>query len=125
MIPEQINKDVNLLKNEFENITIHDGNPVIVVIEDFHLPQRYIIDSTKLLIKIPISYPNGKLDMFWVEENAIPDGKKLPFSQTFETILGVKWLRYSWHPQNWNPNSDNLLTFIEFVMDGLRRVVTQ
>lgn len=121
-VPEQIISHIEDLKKEFMELEIHEGNPVIVVIEDFPLPLDFKVASTDLLLKIPVSYPNGKPDMFWVEEDAVPNNGKLPFSPVVEDILGRKWLRYSWHPQNWNPAGDNLLTYLEFVREGLIRV---
>jgi hypothetical protein len=119
MIPPHILEDINLLKGKFEVIEVHDDNPIIVVVNNFLLPAGYNKSSTKLLIKIPISYPNCMLDMFWVDLDARPSNKPLPFSEVNEDILGLKWLRYSWHPKKWTPGSDNVLTFIEFIIVGL------
>jgi len=122
MIPEQILSSIEELKLHYRVDEIHEGNPIIIVIKNFPLPTGFKIEKTDLLLKIPISFPNGKPDMFWVNPDAIPKAKKLPFTPQIEANLGRQWLRYSWHLQKWNPNHDNLFTFIEFIESGLKKV---
>ena len=103
MIPDHIKKDIDRLSEKFSISEIIDGNPIVIIIEKFPLPQGFKIKETHLLLKIPIAYPNSSLDMFWVEEDAVPKDKKLPFAVSREDIAGRKWFRYSWHPASWTP----------------------
>lgn len=107
---------------EPSSVEIHMGNPILVVIQDYQLPNGFKISSSPLLLKIPITYPQGKPDMFWLATEAMPIHGKLPFSPRTESLLGKSWLRYSWHPAKWNPSQDNLATFLGFIESGLRKV---
>jgi hypothetical protein len=40
-----------------------------------------------------------------------------------ETHLGRQWRRFSWHLTKWNPASDDLRTYLEFVNSRLAKGV--
>lgn len=88
---------------------------MFVVIRKFPLPEGYSKDHADLLLKVPPLYPNGSLDMFWVDDDLRLANGTLPSSTTIEHYLGRNWLRFSWHPQNWHPARDSIITFIAFV----------
>jgi hypothetical protein len=121
MIPEQIQNDIDKLARIYP-LESRDEDPIIVIIKDFELPQGYKKDKADLLIIIPIAYPNAGLDMFWVENDAIPNNKTWPFVVKIEEIAGRTWFRFSWHGQ-WTPGVDNLLSFLEFICVGLKRAL--
>lgn len=112
---QQLSKEIEHLAVQGEEIEVHeDSGLVILILRNYPLPRGYNKETTNLLLKVPLSYPNGKLDMFWTD----PDLRLLESNglanTTTEIILGRQWLRFSWHPQNWNPDTDNLFTFLEF-----------
>lgn len=118
MFPEQLNLEMKDLSEEGYKITAEakDDGFIHLISDGYPLPPGYKKQSTKLLIKVPISYPNGKLDMFWTDDDLqFTNGQFPKESVTIETIYGTKWTRFSWHPKNWNPGKDNLRTFLEFV----------
>lgn len=88
-----------------------------IVIDDYPLPEGvYNLLTTRLLIKLPVSFPQGAPDMFWVSPNLTFAAGGIPRqADTMESIGGESWRRFSWHPQNWNPGSCTLMTFIEFI----------
>jgi hypothetical protein len=93
-----------------------------LVFRSYRLPSSLNKINTDLLVKIPLSYPNGRPDMFWTKtEVLLKDGRVPRSAEAIETILGRQWRRFSWHPQAWNPGVDNIFTFLEFVKDRLRR----
>jgi hypothetical protein len=54
--------------------------------------------------------------MFWTDQDLTLEGGGIPRNaDSIETALEKPWRRFSWHPQNWNPGTDNLRTFLEFV----------
>ena len=128
MIPKQLADETNLLRAGGVNVDAIEADGFInLIIHDFELPHG--LNKTKcerLLIRVPVAYPNGRPDMFWTEEDVtLANGTIVKKSDVFETILGQKWRRFSWHPQNWNPGTDNLGTFIEFIVTGLTKAITQ
>jgi hypothetical protein len=91
-----------------------------LVFPDYLLPPLYNKQSTDLLLRLPISYPNGSPDMFWTNQDLLTASGQIPTSaESIETYLGKTWRRFSWHPQGWNPGTGNLGMYLEFVNNGL------
>ena len=123
MIPDQLNLEINEFASEGYKITTEakDDGFIHLVFEAYSLPSGYKKEFTKLLVKAPASYPNGKLDMFWTDEDLLFSNGQVPKEGiTIEIIYGMKWMRFSWHPTKWNPGKDNLRTFLEFINRRLR-----
>jgi len=119
---DKISEEIQTAGYSTSKYEIHEGNPVILIIKDYKLPPRFNVGTSDLLLKLPINYPQGKPDMFWLQPDAMPSKGKLPFGESKEHILGKEWFRYSWHLNDWNPVSDNLGTYLCFIDTGLRKV---
>jgi len=51
--------------------------------------------------------------MFWVADDVLLEGGKVPqAAEAIETYLEIKWRRFSWHVQKWNPAVDNVCTYL-------------
>lgn len=122
MIPDQLKDEVDKLKNEGYRIEMEEKADgfIHVSIKEYPLPEGYNKNFTYLLIKVPLSYPNGNPDMFWTHADLTLSDGRGPKSTSKENIFGTEWLRFSWHPGKWNPGSDNLETYLGFVTSGLR-----
>jgi hypothetical protein len=122
MIPDQLKDEVDKLKNEGHRIEIDEREDgfIHVSIREYPLPEGYNKNSTYLLIKVPLSYPNGNPDMFWTDADLTLSDARGPKSTSKENVFGKEWLRFSWHLGKWNPGSDNLETYLGFVNSGLR-----
>lgn len=93
-----------------------EASQAIAIIHAYPVPFGWSIDATRLLLKLPASFPNGKPDMFWTDINLTLRGGCVPFKgDVTETIRGEKWRRFSWHPSTWIPGRDGLPTYLEFV----------
>ncbi len=121
MLPVQLVEEVETLRKEGFSIDLIEAEGWANMVFQNHLvPHGYNMGTTELLLKFPISYPNGRPDMFWTnEELKLVDGRIPRSADSIETALEKRWRRFSWHPQSWNPGTDNLKTYIEFVNDGL------
>lgn len=117
-LPPQLEADLAALREQGYNISAYreppTGNQIFVVFEKYPLPPGWSKQETRLLIITDISYPNSKLDMFWVDEDVrLADGGRIPQAGgTFETYVNKRWHRFSWHVQKWNPAVDNLITYL-------------
>lgn len=124
---QELNHDLEELKDRglvFE--VIEEGVKIYVLFKDFPLPQNvYNIDKTNLIIFTSNQYPNAGFDMFWVDENlTLKNGNTPRQAEVIELHLNRRWRRFSYHPYNtkpWDPSDDNVSTFIEHVMQRLRR----
>ena len=122
MIPDQLKYEVDKLKIEgyrIEEEEREDGF-IHICIKEYPLPEGYNKNFITLLIKVPLSFPNGKPDMFWADADLTLSDGKGPKSTSKESIFGTEWLRFSWHPGKWNPGNDNLETYLGFINSGLR-----
>ncbi len=112
----QLSRELEQLHEQGCETEVHeDSSLTIVIFKKFPLPKGYNMEATDVLIKVPLSYPNGQLDMFWTEPNLRLASANGQTATSVEQILGRQWLRFSWHPQKWNPGRDNILTFVEFI----------
>ncbi len=117
MIPAFIAEEIEELRAEGYTVGVMEAEGWFnVVFSGYPFPPGYSKASTQLLIKLPLSYRNGKPDMFWVDEDMKLKGGGAPRSaDSIEPALGKRWRRFSWHPQNWNPAADNIKTYLEFI----------
>lgn len=117
MSSPQLLSEIEALRREGYSIEhVADGKSELVIIKDYPVASGYSKQQTDLLIKAPISYPNGKLDMFWTDVDLVLAGGDIPKqAKKIENLNGQQWRRYSWHPASWNPGHDNLFTFLEFI----------
>jgi hypothetical protein len=125
MLPSQLVEEVEELRREGYSVDLIEAEGwANVVFHGYRVPPGYSKASTELLLKFPISYPNGRPDMFWTDEDLTLAGGQIPLNaDTIETPLGKRRRRFSWHPQNWNPGVDNLRTYLEFVNNRLAKAV--
>src|SRR5713226_9163514 len=94
------------------------------VFHRYPVPPGYNRTATELLVRLPMSYPNGRPDMFWTDPDLLlRDGLGPQSGELIESALGKQWRRFSWHPQNSNPAVDNVRTYLEFVNSRLRKAV--
>lgn len=124
MLPVQLVDEVKALCEGGLIATLSESDGMAnIEIVDYPVKSRYYNkSSTVLLLRIPLSYPNGKPDMFWVDENFLLKDLRVPKSaEQVESWLGKHWRRFSWHPSNWNPGVDNLSTYLEFIDNRLAK----
>lgn len=116
-LPPQLEADLKLLKEQGYLVTTNreppNSNQIHILFDKYPLPKGWNKIETRLLLITDISYPNSKLDMFWVDPGLQLNGGKVPQAgETIENHLGQQWQRFSWHVQKWNPAIDNLITYL-------------
>ncbi len=121
MLPEILIQEVNALQEGGHELKLIDAEGFAnILFYKYPLPNLYNKVNTQLLLRFPISYPNGKPDMFWTDENlSLSDGRIPKQADQIECYLSQRWRRFSWHLSTWNPGSDNLKMYLEFVNIGL------
>ena len=125
--PPQLESDVNALREEGHKVSVCrdqvNSSRIFVVFESYVLPKGWSKVDTNLLLITDVSYPNSKLDMFWVDEDLHLAGGKLPqAAESLETYLGKSWRRFSWHVRKWNPAVDNIATYLHTVDARLKQL---
>lgn len=116
-------QEVAGLREAGYKVDLIEGDGVVnIVLDNYPLPPVYNKQSTKLLLRIPISYPNGNPDMFWTDTDLLcANGQTPTKADSLENYIGQNWRRFSWHPQGWNPGTGNLYMYLEFVNHGLAK----
>jgi len=125
-LPPQLESDLQILKDQGLNVSCErepSGNRIFIIIQKYPLPPGWNKKETRLLLISDVSYPNSKLDMFWVDVDLKLDGDRVPQAGgTVENYRGQQWQRFSWHVQNWNPARDNVITYLDTVDARLRQL---
>ena len=101
---------------------------VLVTIPVLELPTGWNANSTCVRFVVPVGYPGPYPDCFWASTGlrlangqmpkASQDPKQIP-----ETTHSGLW--FSWHvvdaQKNWNPNRDDLATYINIIAERFRQ----
>ena len=122
-IPSLLQEHIKILERDGHIIKIFVNSEIHIVFKDYKISdQIWNQDKTDLLVITYPTYPNAKIDMFWVNPPiSLRSGKTAQAADTKENKIGTNWLRFSWHVQSWNPGKDNLITYLDVVNDRLRR----
>ena len=117
MIPACLQEELKALSGDgWKHELVEAEGTACVVFSAYPLPRGYSKKASDLLLMLPLSYPNGKPDMFWLEPDVALAGGGVPKSaDQIETHVNRQWRRFSWHVSSWNPATDNLRTFLEFI----------
>jgi E2/UBC family protein E len=108
-----------------EAIRLTSGT-TLITIPGVRLPDGWSKDRTTIRFLVPPAYPYAALDCFWADDDLRLDGNRLPANSNAGNPIpevGARGLWFSWHlAQPWNPNRDNLSTWMNAVNDRLRRL---
>ena len=126
-LPAELLFDLEKLKAlgyETETPPLEAGNEALVVFPMFPVPQgKYNMENVRLLVRVPLAYPNAGLDMFYTQPDLkLASGASPQQSEVLETLAGAVWRRFSWHRNiPWIPGRDSLVGFVSFIEDNLAR----
>lgn len=121
-IPDLLNEHIDLLKAQGFEIEIIDGQEICIIIKNYAIPRgKWSRDTVDLLVITHPSYPNAKMDMFWVDPAITLQNGTSPKAAGIVSKCGRNWQQFSWHVSTWNPARDNVITYLDVVNDRLRR----
>lgn len=136
MLPPQLESELQSVRQQYEVKIVEEPLVINLIIRNFPTSNLYTKPTTNILLRVPRSYPDAGLDMFWTDTDlilktgAVPNGASQveqypPLDEVVE-LKSKLWRRFSWHPQyasgsRWNPNLDNLISYIEFVKRRFQR----
>ena len=107
------------LKNAFPAAQLEpkpDGSAVIRL-PAVALPNGWSVAATDVLFVVPVGYPVAKPDTFWADERLRLAGGAMPSNTSMNANYGgnQQMLWFSFHPNTWNPQLDNLLTYAKLI----------
>jgi hypothetical protein len=125
-LPAQLESDLRSLQESGWAVSAcrepPTGNQIFIVFDKYPLPPGWNKRETRLLLITDISYPNSRMDMFWVDPDLRLNGERIAQGGgVIETHLRQQWQRFSWHVQRWNPAVDNVISYLGTVDAGLRQ----
>ena len=89
----------------------------IISIPNILLPNGWSKQSTQIKFIAPIGYPLARPDCFWADPDLRLANGNIPQNAqpnpTPPALNGYLW--FSWHLSTWNPNNDNLLTYVNVI----------
>lgn len=111
-------------RQRFGGATLTDvpNGTYVVKIPDFRLPEGWSANTTTVYFIVPVGYPVAKPDTFWTDGSLRLRGGGVPMSTGGQHLPGLppdlQW--FSWHPSSWNPNRDNLLSYVAMIANRFR-----
>jgi len=99
----------------------------LIGIPDVNIGTGWNRKTANVLFVAPPGYPTAPPDCFWVAPNEfrLENGATPQASNDSNAIPGdtdpnrrTTW--FSWHVQNWDPNSGSLLTYFRVIMSRLK-----
>ena len=116
-----------ILKSEFPTAHIQKlpSGAALIWISDFPLVNGWRPDKTVIKFLAPVGYPFAKPDCFWTSQEvrlkngAMPQNSAINFIPENPQINEMN-LWFSWHAGQWNPNRDNLSTYVHVIENRFR-----
>jgi len=98
-------------------LTQRPDGTALVRIRDFSLPAGWNPGRTDLVFLIPLGYPVARPDCFWVRADVRLATGAQPANSAINNAHGdpEPMLWFSFHPTTWNPNHDNLVTYVRII----------
>ena len=95
---------------------------ILVVIPNFPLPSGWNLDSTTIRFLAPVGFPFARPDCFWADQALRVANGGMPQNTNISAIpeTSINYLWFSWHVGQWNPNRDNLSTYIKVIQDRFK-----
>jgi len=94
-----------------------------LVINGYALPEGYAPGVSRLLVKLPPTFPDAAPDMFWLNPHVRTAAGGAPQGTATEALLGEEWQRFSWHllAGAWRPGTSTLRDYLRCVRARLEK----
>lgn len=117
----------NILKEYIPSATLQvlaDGTYLISV-PYIQLPDGWSKPSTAIHFIAPVGYPLARPDCFWADPDLLLASGSQPQNTGISSIpnLASQHLWFSWHLGSWNPNDDNLMTYINVIKNRFKQPI--
>lgn len=121
-----LDKQMAVLTDRFAG-AVHRSLPSgagLVTVPSVTLPAGWSKEETSVRFLVPNGYPYAQLDCFWAEENLRLANGQVPQNANVMAIAdsGEQGMWFSWHiTSGWDPNVDTLSSWMNSIIDRLRR----
>jgi hypothetical protein len=109
-----------------------EGDRTLLVLEAYELPTGYEPATVDLLLEIPSTYPDGKIDMWWIHPPVVFTSSRAAPVNTdvrhafpgYKPDPARQWQRFSRHPE-WRPGIDDLRSYLQSMRSTLEAEAAQ
>jgi hypothetical protein len=103
-------------------VTERPDGTALVTIPEVALPEGWSATATTVWFVVPVGYPGAMPDCFWADPSLALAGGGTPANSGRQPIGGdgPTSLWFSWHLQAWNHRTDDLMSFIRFIVSRFR-----
>ena len=121
-LPPLLEEHIKTLESDGHKIEVKEGPEICIIFKDYSIPSNiWDCEKVDLLVITHPTYPNAKMDMFWVDPPITLKNGAMAKAVSPEKKCERDWQRFSWHVNNWNPAHDNLITYLNVVNDRLKK----
>lgn len=118
-----IERQLDFLRTKYDSATATplQGGFYLIEIRNVRLPVGWNRAVSTVLFLVPPGYPAARPDCFWLEPGGVRLGNGATPQNTSDSnpIPGLQQARsttwFSWHLQQWNPNQDSLLIYMNVI----------
>ena len=120
-----IEQQIQQLKERYPDAkaTSQSSGAYLIEILNFRMPPGWDRDLVTVIFLAPPGYPAAQPDCFWIEPGGVrlANGATPQGSNDTNPIPGVgpRGTWFSWHLQQWNPNRDSLLSYLNAIKQRL------
>jgi hypothetical protein len=86
---------------------------------DAHLPPGWNRASTQVKFVLPLPYPAAQPDCFYADQDLRLARGAMPVNSGMQPLNNVPMLWFSWHLSAWNPQRDDVFTYVRFIESRL------
>jgi len=113
---ESVEHQIKRVRQDYPQLEVRpqsDGT-VHVEIADIPLPSGWSKEKARILIVLPIGYPQTKPNGFEVDADLRLATGQMPGASQSQ-INGQTWMHVCWNPKSWDASRENLWRYVKFV----------
>jgi hypothetical protein len=106
------------------SLTKNADGSVVITVPNVKLPTGWNSEATTVAFVAPAGYPQAAPDCFWTNPALALAHGGAPKNTAQNQGPGIPpgWRWFSWHPNKWNPNSDDFLTYLNVIRRRLEDI---
>lgn len=99
------------------SLTPQPNGTALIELRDFVLPAGWNKQKVTVYFVVPVGYPTARPDTFWTDSDLrlADGGPAVNTGNNQQPGVPPNLLWFSWHPSAWNPNRDNLVTYVAMI----------
>lgn len=122
-LPPMLRMHLDELKRDgYDIVTKTDASNLGIIFKNYKVPGNIWTPQTiDLLVTAHDSYPNARMDMFWVSPPLSLKNGGQPEATSTTKRFNRTWQQFSWHTNAWDPAKDSIKTHLLVVKERLQR----